>query len=142
MLDDQDTADADQQELRNFLSLQQGEAVIAAKRKRERSPLPVAGPSSKKVQSDGSKKRSRRRSMAASTSTPVPPRTSSSLMEVPSRDLLMQGPSDLVQLATVAEAHSGLVRQAVSPPSARMPIKAHALGLHSAARYSNDLRLL
>ncbi|KAJ3803886.1 hypothetical protein F5876DRAFT_84205 [Lentinula aff. lateritia] len=95
MLDDQDTADADQQELQNFLSLQQGEAVVAAKHKHKRSPLPVAGPSSRKVRSDGSKKRSRRRtpveeaapesprrvrlvvppgrSMAASTSTPVPP---------------------------------------------------------------------
>ncbi|KAJ3803563.1 hypothetical protein F5876DRAFT_85027 [Lentinula aff. lateritia] len=122
MLDDQDTADADQQELRNFLSLQQGEAVVAAKRKREHSPLPVAGPSSKKVWSDGSKKCSHRRtpveeaapesprrvrlvvppgrSMAASTSTAVPP----------SRNLPMQGPSNLVQLAAVAEAHSGLVR--------------------------------
>ncbi|KAJ3804109.1 hypothetical protein F5876DRAFT_70904 [Lentinula aff. lateritia] len=135
MLDDQDTADADQQELRNFLSLQQGEAAVAAKRKCERSPLPVAGPSSRKVPSDGSKKCFRRRTpveeaapesprrvrlvvppvrlMAASTSTPVPP----------SRDLPMQGPSDLVQLATVAEAHSGLVQRVVSPPSARTPIK-------------------
>ncbi|KAJ3804088.1 hypothetical protein F5876DRAFT_83805, partial [Lentinula aff. lateritia] len=108
MLDNQDTADADQQELQNFLSLQQGEAVVAAKRKRERSPLPVAGPSSKKVRSDGSKKRSRRR-------TPV----EEAAPESPRR----QGPSDLVQLATVAEAHSGLVQRVVSPPSARTPIK-------------------
>ncbi|KAJ4463619.1 hypothetical protein C8R41DRAFT_927324 [Lentinula lateritia] len=48
MLDEQDTAEADQQKLREFLTLQQGEAVVAAKRKRNRSPLPVAGSSSKK----------------------------------------------------------------------------------------------
>ncbi|KAJ4486569.1 hypothetical protein C8J55DRAFT_487560 [Lentinula edodes] len=49
MLDDQDVADVDQQELRDFLALQQEEAAVAAKRKRDLSPLPVAGPSSKKV---------------------------------------------------------------------------------------------
>ncbi|KAJ3912248.1 hypothetical protein F5877DRAFT_85011 [Lentinula edodes] len=105
MLDEQDTADVDQQELREFLALQQGEAVVAAKRKRDRSPLPVAGPSSKKVRLDASKKRSHRRSpeeeaaqgsplrvrlvvppgrpVAASTSTLLPPRASPSLMEGP-----------------------------------------------------------
>ncbi|KAJ3870360.1 hypothetical protein F5051DRAFT_447868, partial [Lentinula edodes] len=61
MLDEKDTAETDHQELQKFLALQQGEAVIAANRKRDRSPSPVAGPSSKKVRSDGSKKRSRRR---------------------------------------------------------------------------------
>ncbi|KAJ3897075.1 hypothetical protein F5879DRAFT_996662 [Lentinula edodes] len=59
MLDEQDATDADQQQLREFLTLQQGEAVVAAKHKCDCSPLPVAGPSSKKVRSDGSKKRSR-----------------------------------------------------------------------------------
>ncbi|KAJ3803762.1 hypothetical protein F5876DRAFT_84502 [Lentinula aff. lateritia] len=44
-------------------------------------------------------------------------------MEVLHRDLPMQGPSDLVRLAAVAEAHSGLVQQAVSSSPARTPIK-------------------
>ncbi|KAJ3859218.1 hypothetical protein EV359DRAFT_68348, partial [Lentinula novae-zelandiae] len=139
MLDEQDTADVDQQELREFLALQQGEAVVAAKRKRDRSPLPIAGPSSKKVRSDASKKRSRRRSpeegavqgsplrvrlvvppgrsVAASTSTLLPPRASPSLMEVPGGDLPLQGHSSLVWLAAVAEAQSGLVQLSVAPSS-------------------------
>ncbi|KAJ3865669.1 hypothetical protein EV359DRAFT_80245 [Lentinula novae-zelandiae] len=49
MLDERDTVEADQQELREFLALQQGEAAVAAKCKRDRSPLPVAGPSRKKI---------------------------------------------------------------------------------------------
>ncbi|KAJ3912347.1 hypothetical protein F5877DRAFT_72475 [Lentinula edodes] len=49
MLDEKDTAETDQQELQKFLALQQGEAVVAAKRKRNCSPLPVAGPSSNKA---------------------------------------------------------------------------------------------
>ncbi|KAJ3856895.1 hypothetical protein EV368DRAFT_78190 [Lentinula lateritia] len=139
MLDEQDTVDADQQELREFLALQQGEAVVAAKRKCDRSPLPIAGPSSKRVRSDASKKCSRRRSpeeeavqesplrvrlvvplgrsVAASTSPPLPPRASPSLMEVPGGDLPVQGHSSLVQLAVVAEAQSGLVQRPVVPPS-------------------------
>ncbi|KAJ3847246.1 hypothetical protein EV368DRAFT_87947 [Lentinula lateritia] len=143
MLDEQDAADADQQELREFLALQQGEAVVAAKRKRDRSPLPIAGPSSKRVRSDASKKRSRRRSpeeeavqesplrvrlvvppgrsVVASTSTPLPPRASPSLMEVPGGDLPVQGHSSLVRLAAVAEAQSGLVQQPVAPPSIKGP---------------------
>ncbi|KAJ4499401.1 hypothetical protein C8R41DRAFT_915615 [Lentinula lateritia] len=115
MLDEQDTAEADQQELREFLTLQQGEAVVAVKRKRDRSPLPVAGPSSKKVRSDGSKKCSRCRSMAASTSTPAPPHALPSSMEVSVRDEPMQGPSGLVQLAAAAEVQSSVVQQFVSP---------------------------
>ncbi|KAJ4464326.1 hypothetical protein C8J55DRAFT_566936 [Lentinula edodes] len=128
MLDERDTADADQQELQKFLALQQGEAVVVAKRKRDRSPLPMASPSSKRVQSDTSKKCSRRRSpveeavqesplrvqlvvppgrsVAASTSTPAPPCASPSLMEVPGGDL-----------------PSGLVQQPVVPPATRTPIK-------------------
>ncbi|KAJ3884453.1 hypothetical protein GG344DRAFT_84004 [Lentinula edodes] len=139
MLDEQDTADADQQELQEFLALQQGEAVVAAKRKRDRSPMPMAGPSVKRVRQDASKKRSRRRSpeeevvqeaplrvrlvvppgrsVAASTSTPLPPRASPSLMEVSGGDLPVQGHSNLVRLAAVAEAQSGLVQQPVVPPS-------------------------
>ncbi|KAJ3803830.1 hypothetical protein F5876DRAFT_84334 [Lentinula aff. lateritia] len=139
MLDEQDTADADQQELREFLALQQGEAVVAAKRKRDHSPLPIAGPSSKRVRSDASKKRSRHRSpeeeavqgsplhvrlvvppgrsVAASTSTLLPSRASPSLMEVPGGDLPVQGHSSLVRLAAVAEAQSGLVQRPVAPPS-------------------------
>ncbi|KAJ3910900.1 hypothetical protein F5877DRAFT_73581, partial [Lentinula edodes] len=135
MLDDQDAADVDQQELRDFLALQKGEAAIAAKRKRDLSPLPVAGPSSKKVWSNASKKRPRRRSpvqetaqesprrvrlvvppvrsLPVTTSTFLPPRTSPSLMEVPDDDLSVQGHSSLVRLAAVAEAQSGLVQQPV-----------------------------
>ncbi|KAJ3848851.1 hypothetical protein EV368DRAFT_86156, partial [Lentinula lateritia] len=119
MLDERDTVDADQQELQRFLVLQQSEAAASARRKRDRSPMPVAGPSSKKIRSDAPKKRSpwkspvveanpeppRRvwlvvppvRSVVAPSSVPAPPRTSPSLMEVPSRDLPMQGPSDLVR---------------------------------------------
>ncbi|KAJ3849271.1 hypothetical protein EV368DRAFT_85719 [Lentinula lateritia] len=145
MLDDQDTADADQQELQAFLSLQQGEAVVAAKRKRERSPLPVAGPSSKKIRSDGPRKCSRHRtpvedaapesprrvrlvvppgrSVAAPTYTPVPSHASPSLMEVPGGHPSVQGSSGLVRLAAVAEAQSGLVQQPISCPATRTPIK-------------------
>ncbi|KAJ4498535.1 hypothetical protein C8R41DRAFT_864724 [Lentinula lateritia] len=109
-----DTVEADQQELREFLALQQGEAVVAAKRKRDRSPLPVAGPSRKKVRSDTSKKRSHRRSPVAATIPDSPLRI---------RDLPMQGPSDLVRLAAAAEVHPGLVQQAGSSSPARSPIK-------------------
>ncbi|KAJ3845895.1 hypothetical protein EV368DRAFT_89924 [Lentinula lateritia] len=78
-----------------------------------------SGPSSKRVRSDASKKRSRRRSpeedavqesplrvrlvvppgrsVAASTSTLLPPRASPSLMEVPGGDLPVQGHSSLVR---------------------------------------------
>ncbi|KAJ3897459.1 hypothetical protein F5879DRAFT_996026 [Lentinula edodes] len=108
MLDDQDAADVNQQELRDFLALQQGEAAITAKCKRDLSPLPVAGPSSKKGRSSASKKRLHR-SMPTSTSTSLPPRASPSLMEVPDADLPMQGHNSLVWLAAVAEAQSGLV---------------------------------
>ncbi|KAJ3858170.1 hypothetical protein EV359DRAFT_88149, partial [Lentinula novae-zelandiae] len=139
MLDDQDTADADQQA---FLSLQQGEAVVAAKRKRECS---VAGPSSKKIRSDGPKKHSRHRipvegaaqesprrirlvvppgrSLAASTSTPALPRALPSSMEVSVRDKPMQGPSGLVQLAAAAEVQSGVVQRFDSPSPVTSPIK-------------------
>ncbi|KAJ3804197.1 hypothetical protein F5876DRAFT_83592 [Lentinula aff. lateritia] len=144
MLDEQDAVEADQQELQEFLTLQQNEAAVAAKRKRGRSPMPVPGPSSKKIRSDAPKKRSRRKSpevgvnvepprrvrlvvppvrSVAPTSLPVPPPASPSQMGVLDRDLPMQGPSDLVQLATVAELHSGLVQQVVPPPLARTPIK-------------------
>ncbi|KAJ3804646.1 hypothetical protein F5876DRAFT_82821 [Lentinula aff. lateritia] len=144
MLDELDTADADQHELQKFLALQQGEAAIAAKRKRARSPSPVAGPS-KNIQSGAHKKRSRRKSpvaaatpdsplrirlvvppgrlVVASPSVPAPPRAFPSQMEVPPRDLPIQGPSDLARLAAVAEAHSGLVQQAVSSPPVPPPIK-------------------
>ncbi|KAJ4465975.1 hypothetical protein C8J55DRAFT_565973 [Lentinula edodes] len=120
MLDERDTADADQQELQKFLALQQGEAAVAARHKCNRSPLPVAGPSSKKIWLDAPKKCFH---LVASTSIPAPPCASPSSMEVPNRDLPMQGPSNLVWLAAVAEVHSGLVQQAVSPSSAQTPIK-------------------
>ncbi|KAJ4464607.1 hypothetical protein C8R41DRAFT_926889 [Lentinula lateritia] len=144
MLDEQDAVEADQQELQEFLALQQNEAAVAAKRKRGRSPMPVPGPSSKKIRSDAPKKRSRRKSpevgvsvepprrvwlvvppvrSVAPTSPPVPPPASSSQMEVLHRDLPMQGPSDLVRLAAAAEVHSGLVQQAGSSSLARTPIK-------------------
>ncbi|KAJ3897746.1 hypothetical protein F5879DRAFT_927598 [Lentinula edodes] len=145
MLDERDTIDADQQELQRFLALQQNETVVAAKRKRDRSPMPVAGPSSKKVQLDVPKKRPHRKSLVvdlnpepscrvqlvvppgrpavASSSLHVSPRASPLLMEVSNRDLPMQGPNDLVWLAAVAEVHSGLVRQSTSSPADRTPIK-------------------
>ncbi|KAJ3891194.1 hypothetical protein GG344DRAFT_77109 [Lentinula edodes] len=145
MLDEKDTAETDQQELQRFLALQQREAVVAANRKRDRSPLPVAGPSSKKVRSEGSKKRSRcmipvegaaqesphcvrlvvppGRSMAASTSTPALPRTLPSSMEGSVRDKSVQGPSGLVQLAAAAEAQSGVVQRFISPSPVASPIK-------------------
>ncbi|GAW08842.1 hypothetical protein LENED_010942 [Lentinula edodes] len=145
MLDEQDAVNADQQELQEFLVSQQNEVAVAAKSKRDCSPMPVAGPSHTKVQSNAPKKHSHRkspvveanleplrrirlvvplgRSVVASPSVAVLPRASPSLMEVPNRDLPMQGPSNLVRLAAVAEAHSGLARQAVSPPSVQTPIK-------------------
>ncbi|KAJ3910828.1 hypothetical protein F5877DRAFT_86960, partial [Lentinula edodes] len=149
MLDEQDAVDADQQELQQFMTLQRDEAAVAAKRKRNRSPKPVAGPSSKKIRSDAPKtdapkKRSRRKSPAvevnvepfrrvrlvvppvrsvAPTSLPVPPPSSPSLMGVLNRDLPMQGPSDLVRLADAAEVHPGLVQQAGSSSPVRTPIK-------------------
>ncbi|KAJ3884126.1 hypothetical protein GG344DRAFT_71571, partial [Lentinula edodes] len=144
MLDEQDAVDADQQELQQFLTLQRDEAAVAAKRKRNRSLMPVAGPSSKKIRSDAPKKCSRRKSPAvevnvepfrrvrlvvppvrsvAPTSLPVPPPASPSLMGVLHRDLPMQGPSDLVRLADAAEVHPGLVQQAGSSSPARTPIK-------------------
>ncbi|KAJ3915408.1 hypothetical protein F5877DRAFT_81878 [Lentinula edodes] len=136
MLDEQDEVDADQQELQKFLALQQDEASVAAKQKRTHSPLFVAGPSTKKVQLEAPKKHShckfpevevalgphRRvllvvppgRSLVAATTTPVPPH------DLPSP---MQGSSGLVQLATIAEVHSGLACRLVSPPAPQMPIK-------------------
>ncbi|KAJ4474076.1 hypothetical protein C8J55DRAFT_562721 [Lentinula edodes] len=81
MLDEQDMVTADQQELQEFLTLQQNEAVVAAK-----PPTPF----------------------------PVPPPASPSQMGVPNRDLLMQGPSNLVQLATVADQRAGADRGPLS----------------------------
>ncbi|KAJ3911102.1 hypothetical protein F5877DRAFT_86475 [Lentinula edodes] len=96
-----------------------------------RSPMPVAGPSSKKIRLDAPKKHSRHKSpvvevnpepphrvrlvvpparLVAPTSFPVPPPASPSQMGVPNRDLPMQGPSDLVQLATVADQRAGADR--------------------------------
>ena len=145
MLDEQDEVTADQQELQKFLALQQDEASVAAKRKRTRSPLPVAGPSTKKVRLEVPRKRSRRRapgievdtepprrvllvvppsrSSVTSTIAPVPPPALSSPMEVSIRDVPVQGSSGLVQLATIAEAHSGLARRPASPPVPQVPIK-------------------
>ncbi|KAJ3858130.1 hypothetical protein EV359DRAFT_69250, partial [Lentinula novae-zelandiae] len=105
MLDERDTADADQQELQKFLALQQGETAIAAKHKRNCSPLPVAGPSSKKIRSDAPKKHSRLQS-------PVAEMTPDSPLHI-----------RLVVHPAVAEVHSGLVQQAVSSSPARTPIK-------------------
>ncbi|KAJ3858558.1 hypothetical protein EV359DRAFT_87553 [Lentinula novae-zelandiae] len=148
MLDEQDEVAADQQELQKFLALQQDEASVAAKRKCARSPLPVAGPSTKKVRLEVSKKRSRRKSpvvevasepprrvllvvppgrlsvtATTATTTPAPPRILPSPMEVSVRDDPVQGSSGLVQLATIAEAHSGLVHRRASPPAPQVPIK-------------------
>ncbi|KAJ3897791.1 hypothetical protein F5879DRAFT_995533 [Lentinula edodes] len=49
ILDERDTVDADQQELQKFLALQQSEAALAARHKHDCSPMPVDGPSSKKI---------------------------------------------------------------------------------------------
>ncbi|KAJ3858731.1 hypothetical protein EV359DRAFT_87297 [Lentinula novae-zelandiae] len=141
MLDEQDAVDADQQELQEFLVSQQNEAAVAAKRNRDRSPMPVAGPSCKKVRSNAPKKHSHRKSpvvetnpeplrhvrlvvppgqpVVASTSVPVHPRTSPSLMEVPNRDLPMQGPSNLVRLAAVAEGAGHDLLSSTMPPTPR-----------------------
>ncbi|KAJ4487252.1 hypothetical protein C8J55DRAFT_487385 [Lentinula edodes] len=145
MLDEQDEVTADQQELQKFLALQQDEASVAAKRKHARSPLPVAGPSTKKVHLEVPKKHSRRRapgvevdpepprrvllvvppsrSSVTSTIAPIPPHALSSPMEVSFRDDPVQGSSGLVQLATIAKAHSGLARRPASPPVPQVPIK-------------------
>ncbi|KAJ3846644.1 hypothetical protein EV368DRAFT_88706 [Lentinula lateritia] len=72
MLDEWDTADADQQELQKFLALQQGEATVTAKHKCDHSPLPVAGPSSKKIQLDAPKKCSHRRSPVTEAASESP----------------------------------------------------------------------
>ncbi|KAJ3897752.1 hypothetical protein F5879DRAFT_995587 [Lentinula edodes] len=141
MLDERDTINADQQELQRFLALQQSETVVAAKRKRDRSPMSVAGPSSKKVRLEVPKKHSHQKSRVVDLGRPavasfalrVSPRASPSLMEVSNRDLPMQGPNDLVRLAAVAEVHSGLVRQSTSSPAARTPIK----GAESDSLFSN-----
>ncbi|KAJ3870451.1 hypothetical protein F5051DRAFT_447684 [Lentinula edodes] len=74
MLDEQDTVEADQQELQEFLTLQQNKAAVAAKRKRDRSPMPVAGPSSKKIWSDAPKKCSCRKSPAVEVNAEPPRR--------------------------------------------------------------------
>ncbi|GAW06875.1 hypothetical protein LENED_008829 [Lentinula edodes] len=132
-------------------SRNEDEASVAAKRKRARSPLPVAGPSTKKVRLEVPKKRSRRRapgievdtepprrvllvvppsrSSVTSTIAPVPPPALSSPMEVSIRDVPVQGSSGLVQLATIAEAHSGLARRPASPPVPQVPIKGKASSL-------------
>ncbi|KAJ3899031.1 hypothetical protein F5879DRAFT_994163 [Lentinula edodes] len=134
----------DQQELRMYLALQQEKAAIAAKRKRNRSPSPVAGPSHKKT--TGSEVPKRRpcckHLTVEASSEPAPcvrlvippgrsvvvpptivPCASPSPMEVPSRDEPLQGPAGLVQLAAAAEAQSGVVQRFVSPLQATTPIK-------------------
>ncbi|KAH7878370.1 uncharacterized protein C8R40DRAFT_1167796 [Lentinula edodes] len=145
MLDEQDGVTADQQELQKFLALQQDEASVAAKQKCARSPLPVVGPSTKKVRLEVPKKCSRckapgvevdseppchvllvvppSRSLVTSTIAPVPPCALSSPMEVSVRDNPVQGSSGLVQLVTIAEAHSGLACRHASPPVTQVPIK-------------------
>ncbi|KAJ3884276.1 hypothetical protein GG344DRAFT_71467, partial [Lentinula edodes] len=149
MLDEQDEVTADQQELQKFLALQQDEASVAAKRKRARSPLPVAGPSTKKVRLEVPKKHSRHKAPGVevdsepprhvllvvppsrlpvtSTIALVPPHALSSPMEVSIRDDPVQGSSGLVQLVTIAEAHSGLACQHASPPVPQVPIKGDLL---------------
>ncbi|KAJ3897086.1 hypothetical protein F5879DRAFT_996643 [Lentinula edodes] len=145
MLDEQDGVTADQQELQKFLALQQDEASVATKQKCARSPLPVVGPSTKKVHLEVPKKCSRckapgvevdseppchvllvvppSRSLVTSTIAPVPLCALSSPMEVSVRDNPVQGSSGLVQLVTIAEAHSGLACRHASPPVTQVPIK-------------------
>ncbi|KAJ3882579.1 hypothetical protein F5051DRAFT_435841 [Lentinula edodes] len=111
---------------------------------RAHSPLPVAGPSTKKVRMEVPKKHSRRkspgvevaseppccvllvvppgRSSVTATTTPVPPHALPSPMEVSVRDDPVQGSSGLVQLVTIAEAHSGLACRHASPP-AQVPLR-------------------
>ncbi|KAJ3804940.1 hypothetical protein F5876DRAFT_82392 [Lentinula aff. lateritia] len=88
MFDERDTADADQQELQEFLALQQGEAAVTAKRKCDRSPLPVASPSSKKVQSDAPKKCSRHRFPVAGAAPESPLRVR--LVVPPGRSVVLR----------------------------------------------------
>ncbi|KAJ3805287.1 hypothetical protein F5876DRAFT_81931 [Lentinula aff. lateritia] len=74
MLDEQDAVNANHKELQR--ALQQEEAILAAKRRRNPSPLPVAGPSCKKTWSDAPRKRSRRKSPVMevpSDLSPMPP---------------------------------------------------------------------
>ncbi|KAJ3858493.1 hypothetical protein EV359DRAFT_68973 [Lentinula novae-zelandiae] len=91
MLDEQDEVDANQKELQEFLILQQDEASIAAKRKRAHSPLPVVGPSSKKVQSEAPKKRSRRKSPVMEVASEPPCRIR--LVVPPVRSSVMAAPT-------------------------------------------------
>ncbi|KAJ3866855.1 hypothetical protein EV359DRAFT_79180 [Lentinula novae-zelandiae] len=144
MLDDQDAGAVDRQELQTYFTLQQEEAAIAARRKRNHFPSPVAGPSRKKTTGSEVPKRHPRRKhiTVEASSEPAPrvrlvippgrsvvvpptvvPRAAPSPMEVPSRDEPSQGPAGLVQLAAAAEAQSGVVRQLVSPLPAMSPIK-------------------
>ncbi|KAJ3884723.1 hypothetical protein GG344DRAFT_83598 [Lentinula edodes] len=125
MLDEQDEVDADQQELQKFLALQQDEASkvwLEAPKKRSHHKSPevevASGPPRcvLLVVPPG-------RSSVTATTTPVPPHNLPSPMEVSVRNNPMQGSSGLVQLATIAEAHSGLAHQLVSPPAPQMPIK-------------------
>ncbi|KAJ3853957.1 hypothetical protein EV368DRAFT_81105 [Lentinula lateritia] len=74
MLDEQDAVNADHKELQR--ALQQEEAILAAKRRHNPSPLPVAGPSCKKTWSDAPRKRSCRKSPVMevpSDLSPMPP---------------------------------------------------------------------
>ncbi|GAW09848.1 hypothetical protein LENED_012047 [Lentinula edodes] len=153
MLNEQDEVEADQQELQKFLALQQDEASVAARCKRARSPLPVAGPSTKKVRSEVPKKHSCRkssgvevasdpprrvhlvvppgRSLTTVTTNPVLPHALPSPMGISVRDDPVQDSSSLVQLATIAKTHSGLVRRPVSPPAPQTSIKGGELDTFS-----------
>ncbi|KAJ3911571.1 hypothetical protein F5877DRAFT_85791 [Lentinula edodes] len=140
MLDERDTADADQHELQKFLTLQQGEAAIAARPTTRSFPSSVAvsvapfelqpapstlqhkllipKPTLRPILTQVLQKATPAsplcvrlvvppgRSVVASTSIPVPPCASPSFPN-----------------GAVAEAHSGLVQQAISPSSAQTPIK-------------------
>ncbi|KAJ3870657.1 hypothetical protein F5051DRAFT_447349 [Lentinula edodes] len=66
--------EADQQELQKFLALQQDEASVAARHKHAHSPLPVAGPSTKKVWSEVPKKHSHRKSSGVEVALDPPRR--------------------------------------------------------------------
>ncbi|KAJ3846105.1 hypothetical protein EV368DRAFT_89552 [Lentinula lateritia] len=118
MLDEQDAVSDDQLKLQKLPALQQEEAAIAAKCKHGHSPLAVAGPSCKRIQSEVPKKCSH-----SSKAVPAPSWTSPSAVEVPARAAPVQGPSGLAHLADIAKVHAGAVQQVGSPPAAQMPIK-------------------
>ncbi|KAJ3803647.1 hypothetical protein F5876DRAFT_84817 [Lentinula aff. lateritia] len=125
MLDDQDADAVDRQELQTYLALQQEEATIAARRKHNCSPLPVAGPSRKKTTGlEVPKRRPRRKHITVEVSSEPAPRVR--LVIPPGRSVVV--PPTVIPHRAAAEAQSGVVRQLVSPLPATLPIKGTGSG--------------